>query len=62
MDGSVGNDSRLKPMDARQQPILASTTNVLEAVLQKHSQSEDFCPSALLVFMSQQDTAVYTRN
>ena len=37
MDGSVGNFSRLKPMDARQQPIVASITNVLEAVLQKHS-------------------------
>ena len=37
--GSVGDVSRSKPMDARQQPILASSTNVLEAVLQKHSPS-----------------------
>ena len=36
MDGSVGNVSRLKPVDARQQPTLASTTNALEAVLQKN--------------------------
>ena len=39
--------SRLKPMDARQQPILASTTNVLEAVLLAEapsSQSEELCP------------------
>ena len=37
MDCIVGNASRLKPMDARQQAVLASTTNVLEAVLRKHS-------------------------
>ena len=39
MDGSVGNDSPLKPIDARQQPKIASTTNVFEAVFQKHSLS-----------------------
>ena len=46
MDGSGCIDSRLKPMDARQQPILASTTNILEAVLSKHSPSRN--SSALL--------------
>ena len=39
MDSNVGNDSRLKPMDATQQPKLASTTNVFQAMLQKNSLS-----------------------
>ena len=46
VDVSVGHVSRLEPMDARQQPMLASTTDVLDAVLQKHSPSRK--SSALL--------------
>ena len=50
MDGRAGDASRLKPMDAREQPVLASATNVLEAALQKHFPSRK--GSALLHFCS----------